>query len=195
MRQLLLLEVSFLKSDSCCRTPGSLDCRTPGNSCCRWRRHKFLIYKGRFFTSSNDLKAGKKSTVRARLRAGGERPAGSWRPPALGTDCGVFVCRRTRGPLWAEWTTPRAFARAAGGGSGEGKPQLSGLWHSQDLLGNRSDSGRPAFPKTVTLAKQPIRPVRAGQIPAFGSVTLPNGISCYSPCYSPCPQWQAGQTG
>ena len=74
------------------------------------------------FFPSNDLKAGKKCTVRARLRAGGERPPGSWRPPAERTGCVVFECRRTRGPLWAEWTTPCAYARAAGGGPGEGEP-------------------------------------------------------------------------
>ena len=32
----------------------------------------------------------------------------------------------------------------------------------------------------VTLAKQPSRPARTGPIPAFGSVTMPNCISCYS---------------
>ena len=34
--------------------------------------------------------------------------------------CGVFVCHRTRGPLSAEWTIPRAYARVEGGGPGEG---------------------------------------------------------------------------
>lgn len=60
------------------------------------------------------------------LRAGGERPLGSWRPPAERTGGVVFACRRTRGPLWAEGPTPRAQARAAGGGPGEGKAQMSG---------------------------------------------------------------------
>lgn len=96
------------------------------------------------FLPSYDLVAGKKSTVRARLRAGGARPPGSWRPPARGTGCGVFECRRTRSPLWAERTTPRADARAAGGGPGEGKPAYPQLWrHGQDLLRSRGCASTP----------------------------------------------------
>ena len=37
---------------------------------------------------------------------GGSAPPGSWRPPALGTGCGVFACHRTGGPLWAERPIP-----------------------------------------------------------------------------------------
>ena len=58
--------------------------------------------------------AGKKSTVRARLRAGGARPPGSWRPPAEGRAVGFLNANRARGPLWAERLIPRADARAAG---------------------------------------------------------------------------------
>ena len=52
-------------------------------------------------------------------------PGGSARqeagdPPPLGRTVGFLNADRTRGPLWAEWPIPRADARAAGGGAGEG---------------------------------------------------------------------------
>lgn len=46
-------------------------------------------------------------------------------------------------PLWAERTTPRADARGAGGGSGEGKPAHPQLWrHGQNLLVKGQRRGR-----------------------------------------------------
>lgn len=55
-------------------------------------------------------------------RAGGARPPGSWRPPALGRAVWFLDAVGREAPSGAEWTTPRAHARAAGGGPGEGKP-------------------------------------------------------------------------
>ena len=49
------------------------------------------------FVLSYDLKDGKKSPVRARLRAGGERPLGSWRPPAYGRAGEFLAAYRWRG--------------------------------------------------------------------------------------------------
>ena len=52
--------------------------------------YKHMINNGYFSTLSYDLKASKKCTVRARLRAGGERPYGELATPRPSTDCGVF---------------------------------------------------------------------------------------------------------
>ena len=73
------------------------------------------IFQALIFPPSYDLKDGKKSTVRARLRAGGERPSGGWRPPALGTGCGVFGGLPLAGPL-------RPRQRFEGGQRGERQP-------------------------------------------------------------------------
>lgn len=50
-------------------------------------------------------------------------------PPPNGRAVGFLNADRTRGPLWAEGPIPRALARVAGGGAGEGKPRLSRLRH------------------------------------------------------------------
>ena len=81
---------------------------------------KLLILLHEIFCPSYDLKAGKKCTVRARLRAGGERLSKGLATPRLRTGCVVFACHRTRGPLWAEWTIPRMCARDGWGCGGGG---------------------------------------------------------------------------
>lgn len=60
---------------------------------------KLLIIMYFFIHPSYDLKAGKKCTVRARLRAGGERLSKGLATPRLRTDCVVFACRSpAKGP-------------------------------------------------------------------------------------------------
>ena len=73
-----------------------------GHSCDLPPPKKYNKINANFVSSSYDLRTGKKSTVRARLRAGGKRVLQRWRPPAVRTGCGVFACHQTRGPLWAE---------------------------------------------------------------------------------------------
>ena len=91
------------------------------------------------FCPSYDLKAGKKCTVRARLRAGGERLSKGLATPRLRTGCVVFACHRTRGPLWAEWTIPRMCARD-GWGCGGGMMHRQRPWLAMDLLRTRKDN-------------------------------------------------------
>ena len=107
---------------------------------------KILILFNLFFRPSYDLKAGKKCTVRARLRAGGERPPTGLATPRLRTGCVVFACHRTRGPLWAEWTIPRAYARAEVGGPGGGWAQpcrliLFGIYWNVLRMGKGTTDG------------------------------------------------------
>ena len=66
-------------------------------------------------------------------------------PPPNGRAVGFLNAYRTRGPLWAERSIPRAEARAAGGGPGEGKPQRSRLGRRQDLLGTGQAQAKGAF--------------------------------------------------
>lgn len=96
---------------------------------------------------------------RARAPGGSARQeAGD--PPPNGRAVEFLFADRTRGPLWAEWPIPRAFARVAGGGAGEGKPQVLGLQHGQDVLGNRSVpaeadlASEPAVQMAVSLSSQ-----------------------------------------
>ena len=97
---------------------------------------KILILNTFIFPPSYDLKAGKKCTVRARLRAGGERLSKGLATPRLRTGCVVFACHRTRGPLWAEWTIPRMCARD-GWGCGGGLMHRQRPWLASDLLRTR----------------------------------------------------------
>ena len=60
----------------------------------------------------------------ALARRGGA-PVTGLATPRLRTGCVVFVCHRTRGPLWAEWTIPRMCAREGWGFGGreQGAPR------------------------------------------------------------------------